>query len=43
MVRIVITLSLAALLAGCASYTERKSPCVCGDWEPINAKRVATV
>ncbi len=43
MVRIIAALALAALLGGCATYTERMSPCVCGEWEAINAEGVATV
>ncbi len=42
MIRIVTALAISALLAGCATYTERTSPCVC-NWEPINATGEATV
>ena len=35
MVRIIAALTLSALLGGCATYTERTSPCVC-NWEPIS-------
>ncbi len=34
--KILFLVVAAALLAGCAGYTERTSPCVC-DWRPINA------
>ncbi len=42
MLRITIALALAALLSGCASYTERTSPCVC-NWEPLNSTGEARV
>lgn len=42
MPKIIAALGLMALLGGCSSYTERKSPCVC-NWEPINLKGEATV
>jgi len=35
MPKIIAALMLATLLGGCATYTERTSPCVC-DWKPIN-------
>lgn len=35
MPKILAVVTLAALLGGCASYTERTSPCVC-EWEAIN-------
>ena len=35
MPKIITMLILTALLGGCASYTERTSPCVC-NWEPLN-------
>lgn len=34
--RVTLSLALAALLGGCASYQDRTSPCVC-DWRPIGA------
>ena len=38
-----LTLALAAIvLAGCASYTERTSPCVC-DWTPVSAAGLVVV
>ena len=37
MPKIIAALALATLLGGCASYTERTSPCVCV-WEPINLR-----
>ena len=42
MARIIAALALSALLAGCATYTERTSPCVC-NWESINITGEATV
>lgn len=36
MIRMLFLGGLLAGLTGCASYTERTSPCVC-DWQPINA------
>ena len=42
MARIIAALALSALLAGCATYTERTSPCVC-DWQPVNVTGEATV
>lgn len=42
MPKIILSLALAALLAGCATYTERTSPCVC-DWQPINDRQEVTV
>ena len=30
----------AAVLAGCAGYTDKTSPCVC-DWTPVGADAVA--
>ena len=42
MFRITIALALAALLGGCASYTERTSPCVC-NWESIGITGEAAV
>lgn len=42
MPKIILALVLSALLGGCASYTERTSPCVC-NWEPINLQGEATV
>ena len=42
MPKVIVTLTLAALLGGCASYTERTSPCVCV-WEPINLREEVTV
>ena len=42
MVKTVIALALSALLAGCVSYTERTSPCVC-NWESINTTGEATI
>lgn len=38
MPKIIATLALAALLGGCATYTERTSPCVC-DWEPLDTSQ----
>ena len=32
----------AAALSGCASYTEKSSPCVC-DWTPVSAADLVTV
>lgn len=32
----------AAALSGCASYTEKTSPCVC-DWTPLSAAGLAAV
>ena len=29
-------------LSGCASYTEKSSPCVC-DWTPVSAADLVTV
>ena len=40
MPKIIAALTLVALLAGCAAYTERTSPCVC-NWEPINTTKEA--
>lgn len=38
-----LTLAVAAIvLAGCASYTEKTSPCVC-DWTPVSAAEFAVV
>ncbi|WP_299821179.1 hypothetical protein [uncultured Jannaschia sp.] len=42
MARIIAALALSALLAGCATYTERTSPCVC-NWQPVNVTGEATV
>ncbi len=42
MPKIIATLVLAALLGGCASYTERTSPCVC-NWEPLSSKEEVVV
>ena len=42
MVRIIAALALSALVAGCATYTERTSPCVC-NYEPINSTGKAAV
>ena len=42
MPKIAALLALAALLGGCASYTERTSPCVC-TWEPISAGQEAVL
>ena len=42
MTRIITALALCALLGGCATYTERTSPCVC-NWDPINTTGEATV
>lgn len=42
MPKIIVTLTLAAMLGACASYTERMSPCVCV-WEPINLRGEVTV
>ncbi|WP_299841558.1 hypothetical protein [uncultured Jannaschia sp.] len=42
MARIIVALALSALLAGCATYTERTSPCVC-NWQPVNVTGEATV
>lgn len=42
MPRIMMTLAVAALLGGCASYTERTSPCVC-DWQPMNDRQEVAV
>ena len=33
--KLVTLLVLTALVGGCATYTERTSPCAC-NWEPIN-------
>lgn len=41
MARIFIAVALSALLSGCATYTERTSPCVC-NWEPIGSTGEAT-
>lgn len=41
MARFIIIILTAAALAGCTSYTEKTSPCVC-DWTPLNtAQQVA--
>ena len=40
--RLAALLALAALLGGCATYTERMSPCAC-NWEPINTDGEAIV
>ncbi|MFQ8433588.1 hypothetical protein [Amaricoccus sp. W119] len=38
-----LTLAVAAIvLAGCASYTEKTSPCVC-DWTPVSTAELAVV
>ena len=42
MPKIITTLVLAALLGGCASYTERTSPCVC-NWERMSPLDEVTV
>ena len=42
MLKIITALALSALLAGCATYTERTSPCVC-NWQPVNVTGEATV
>jgi len=42
MPKMIAALALAALMGGCANYTERTSPCVC-DWEPVNVEGEATV
>ena len=42
MPKIIAAIVFATLLGGCASYTERTSPCVC-DWEPLNTIGEATV
>ena len=42
MLKIITALALSALLAGCATYTERTSPCVC-NWQPVNLTGEATV
>ncbi|WP_299655644.1 hypothetical protein [uncultured Jannaschia sp.] len=42
MARIIAALALSALLGGCATYTERTSPCVC-NWQPVNVTGEATV
>lgn len=42
MAKIITALALSALLGGCATYTERTSPCVCL-WDPIGATGEATV
>lgn len=36
MPKLVLVLALA-MLGGCATYTDRTSPCAC-DWQPINAQ-----
>ena len=41
MARIIAALALSALVAGCATYTERTSPCVCL-FKPINTMGEAT-
>lgn len=41
--RLALILALAATaLSGCATYTERTSPCVC-DWVPVSAAKLVTV
>ena len=42
MPKIIAALLLTALLGGCATYTERTSPCVC-NWEPLNSAEEAIV
>jgi hypothetical protein len=42
MPRIILTLALAALPGGCATYTERTSPCVCA-WEPMSDRQEVAV
>ena len=37
--RILFLLSLTAALGGCATYTDRTSPCVC-DWQAINMEEM---
>ena len=32
-----LALALVAFLGGCATYTDRTSPCAC-DWQPINTE-----
>lgn len=36
MMRMIALAALLAALAGCATYTERTSPCVC-NWEPLSS------
>lgn len=35
MIKVFTLLSVFVIFAGCASYTEQTSPCVC-DWEKLN-------
>lgn len=42
MPKIIAALLLTVLLGGCATYTERTSPCVC-NWEPVNSTKEAIV
>ena len=42
MPKIIAAIVFATLLGGCASYTERTSPCVC-NWERMSPLEEATV